>query len=129
MEDPGSIVEFTTEGRLTKNADGCVLEYDETGITGEEGVTTTILLENGSVILSRNGEEDTQMVFSKNSVFQSSVTTPEGVVRLNILAHDVKTELHEKCGSVALEYEMSMGGFASAGTLNLSFKSLGEWIN
>lgn len=127
--DPDSDVEFTTEGRLSKDTDGYILEYEETGITGTQGVTTKILLENGCVTLSRTGDEDSQMVFSKNSVYQSNVTTPSGIVRMNILAHDVKSELTDKCGSVNLEYELSMGDVSSAGKLNLSFKSLGEWIN
>jgi uncharacterized beta-barrel protein YwiB (DUF1934 family) len=128
-EDPGSIVEFTTEGRLFKEIDGYLLEYDESDLTGSEGVTTKILLENGSVTLSRNGEIDTQMVFSKNSVYQSNVSTPFGMVKMNILALNVSSELSDNSGNVNLEYEMSMGDVSSAGKLNLSFKSLGEWIN
>jgi uncharacterized beta-barrel protein YwiB (DUF1934 family) len=128
-EDPGSIVEFVTEGRLYKESDGYLIEYDESELTGRTGVTTKILLENGSVTMMRDGEIDSQMVFSKNSVFQSSVSTPGGVMHMNILATNLKSDLSDSRGSVDLEYELKLGDACSVGKLNLSFKSLGDWIN
>lgn len=128
-EDPGSIVEFVTEGRLSKETDGYLIEYDESDLTGSDGVTTKILLENGSVTMSRDGETDSSMVFSKNGVFESSVSTPYGMMRMNILATNLKSDLSDKRGNVDLEYELKLGDTCSAGKLNLSFKSLGDWIN
>lgn len=129
IEDPGAYVEFITEGKLTKEDNGYVIEYDEGGITGGEGLTTKIFVEDNSVTMLRNGKSDSQLVFTKNSVYQSSVSTPEGVMSINVLALEVKSEMSEERGNVNLEYELHMGGVASAGKLNLSFKTLGEWIN
>lgn len=129
IEDPGSYVEFITEGKLTKESNGYLIEYDESGMTGGESTTTKILVEDNSVTMLKSGKTDTQLVFTKNSVYQSSVSTPEGVMRMNVLALDVESKLSEECGNVNLEYEVHMGGLVSAGKLNLSFKSLGEWIN
>jgi uncharacterized beta-barrel protein YwiB (DUF1934 family) len=69
------------------------------------------------------------MVFLKDSVFQSNVSTPNGMMRMNILATKLKSDLAESGGNVDLEYELSLGDTCSAGKLNLSFKSLGDWIN
>jgi uncharacterized beta-barrel protein YwiB (DUF1934 family) len=129
IEDPGSIVEFVTEGRLSKQSDGYLIEYDESDLTGSDGVTTSILLDSSSVTMSRNGEEDSQMVFLKDSVFQSNVSTPSGMMRMNILATNLKSDLGEKSGKVDLEYELSLGDVCSAGKLILSFKSIDDWIN
>ncbi len=129
VEDPGSIVEFVTEGRLYKETDGYLIEYDESDLTGRNGVTTKILLESASVTMTRDGEVDPQMVFSKNSVFQSSVSTPGGMMRMNILATNMISDLSDSRGSVDLQYELKLGDASSAGKLNLSFKSLGDWIN
>jgi uncharacterized beta-barrel protein YwiB (DUF1934 family) len=128
-EDPDSIVEFVTEGRLFKETDGYRIEYDESDLTGTDGVTTKILLENGSVTMSRDGEIDSQMVFESGSVFQSSVSTPYGMMRMNILATNLKSDVNDDRGNVDLEYELSLGDTCSAGRLNLSFKSIGDWIN
>jgi uncharacterized beta-barrel protein YwiB (DUF1934 family) len=129
IEDPGSNMEFVTEGRLTRQQNGYLIEYDESDLTGSDGMTTQIFVEDGSVTMSRLGSNDTQLVFTKNSVYQSTVYTPEGKVRMNVLALDVKSEMSEDCGNINLEYELHMDGVVSAGKLNLSFKSLGEWIN
>jgi uncharacterized beta-barrel protein YwiB (DUF1934 family) len=129
IEDPGSYVEFITEGKLTKEKNGYVIEYDESGITGGDAMTTKIFVEDNSVTMLRSGKTDTQLVFTKNSVYQSSISTSEGVVSINVLALEVKSEIGEESGNVNLEYELYMGGIVSAGKLDLSFKTLGEWIN
>lgn len=129
IEDPGSYVEFITEGKLTKEGGGYIIEYDESEMTGDDGLTTKIFVEDNSVTMVRSGKTDTQLVFTKNSVYQSSIYTPEGKVRMNVLALEVKSEMSEDCGNINLEYELQMDGVVSAGKLDLSFKSLGEWIN
>ncbi len=129
IEDPGSYVEFITEGKLTKENGGYLIEYDESGMTGGEGLTTKIFVEDNSVTMFRSGKTETQLVFTKNSVYQSSLTTPEGVMYINILAREVKSEMSEDRGNINLEYELYAGEVVSSGKLNLSFKSLGEWIN
>ncbi len=122
-------IEFVTEGRLYKNVDGYRLEYDESELTGIEGVTTQLILEDGSVTLLRHGPIDTHMVFSKNSVFESNLTTPFGAIKMSILALRVDSELKEQSGSLSLEYELSMGELSTINKLDLSFKSVGECIN
>lgn len=123
------LVEFVTEGRLEIKPGGYLLEYDETELTGEEGVTTKLLLEDGSVTLMRNGEVDTHMVFKKNQVFQSNVSTPFGMVRMNIFAHHVESELNDRSGSLDLEYEVSTQDMSTTNRLILSFKRVEEYIN
>lgn len=123
------LVEFTTEGRLQVNPDGYLLEYDETELTGEEGVTTKVLLEGGSVTLSRNGEVDTHMVFKEKQVFESNLSTPFGMVHMSIFAHHVTSELCEKSGAINLEYEVNMDDVSTVNKLNLSFKRVKDCIN
>lgn len=122
-------IEFVTEGRLYKNADGYRLEYDESELTGVEGVTTQLILENESVTLLRQGPIDTHMVFSENRVFESNLSTPYGAMKMSILALRVDSELHDKSGSLSLEYELNMGEMSTVNKLDLSFKSMGDCIH
>ena len=122
-------IEFVTEGRLYKNADGYRLEYDESELTGIEGVTTQLILENESVTLLRQGPIDTHMVFSENRVFESNLSTPYGMLKMSILALRVDSELHEKSGSLNLEYEINMGDLSTINKLDLSFRNVGDCIN
>lgn len=123
------LVEFVTEGRLFVNANGYLLEYDESELMGEQGVTTQVLLEGASVTLSRNGEIDTHMVFKENQVFESNLSTPLGMVRMNIMAHHVDSKLKDNSGTLDLEYEVSTDNMSTINKLNLSFKRVNDRIN
>ncbi len=123
------LVEFVTEGRLYMNTDGYLLEYDESELTGEEGVTTSVLLEDGSVTLSRNGEIDTHLEFKKNQVFESNVSTPFGMVRMNVFAHHVTSEISDISGTLDLEYEVNTDNVSTLNKLNLSFRNVNDFIN
>lgn len=127
--DAQDVVEFVTEGRLYKNADGYLLEYDESELTGIEGVTTKLILEDESVTLLRSGGIDTHMVFSKNSVYESNFSTPFGDIRMSIFAHSVQSKLCEQSGSISLEYELNMGEYSTMNKLDLSFKNMKDCIN
>jgi uncharacterized beta-barrel protein YwiB (DUF1934 family) len=122
-------VEFVTEGRLFVNANGYLLEYDESELTGEQGVTTQVLLEGASVTLSRNGEVDTHMVFKENQVFESNVSTPFGMVHMNIMPHHIDSSIKDNSGTLDLEYEVSTDDMSTISKLFLSFKRVGELIN
>jgi len=123
------LVEFVTEGRLFVNSNGYLLEYDESELTGEEGVTTQVLLDGASVTLSRNGEIDTHMEFKKNQVFESNVSTPFGMVHMNILAHHIDSSIKDNSGTLDVEYEVSTDDMSTVNKLNLSFKRVNDRIN
>jgi uncharacterized beta-barrel protein YwiB (DUF1934 family) len=122
-------IEFMTEGTLQRSADGYLLEYDESALTGVEGVTTRLMLEGETVTLERSGAMDTHMVFAPGSVFQSNLGTSPGGTGMSIFATRVESRLQEKSGSLSLEYEMSMGEFFTANKLDLSFRSMEERTN
>lgn len=124
----GEYIELVTEGRLYREGSGYIIEFDESDLTGRDGVTTQIRLENGSVTLSRNGEDSTHLVFSKNSVYESNFSTPFGIMHLSILPILIKSDLSDERGSLSLEYELKTGECCSLGKLDLSFKSLGGSI-
>jgi uncharacterized beta-barrel protein YwiB (DUF1934 family) len=122
-------VEFMTEGRIFKNAEGYLLEYDESELTGVDGCTTRLILKDGSVTLLRSGSSDMHMIFSPHSVYESTVTTPEGTRRISIFAMRVESQLFEQSGSLCLEYELSVGDLSTVNKLDLSFKSMEGCIN
>jgi uncharacterized beta-barrel protein YwiB (DUF1934 family) len=121
-------VEFVTEGCLTRTADGYLLDYEESELTGAEG-TTRLILKGDSVTLLRNGGSDMHMIFAPHSVYESSVTTPEGVMRMSLFAMRVESHMLEKSGHLSLEYELSVGSLSTIGRLDLSFKSMEGCIN
>lgn len=123
---PNEAVEFVTEGMLSRNEEGYLLEYDESALTGVEGVKTRLVLEGETVTLERTGAIDTHMVFSPGSVFQSSLHSSAGISNMSIFATRVESRLQEKSGSLKLEYEMNVGELYTMNRLDLSFKNMEE---
>jgi len=123
-------LEFMTEGRLIKTADGYLLEYDETELTGEEGCIIRLILKDNSVTLLRTGaNNEVHMIFAPHSVYESSIETPEGVLRMSLFPLRVESELKENSGHLSLEYELSIGSLSTVNKLDLSFKSVEGCVN
>jgi len=127
--EPEEAVEFVTEGTLQRSAEGVLLEYDESALTGVEGVKTRLMIEGETVTIERSGALDTQMVFTPGSVFQSSLSSPAGRTDMSIFATRVESRLQEKSGTLSLEYEMSMGDLFTVNKLDLSFRNMEERVN
>ena len=51
-------LELVTEGTLEKSASGWMLEYQESDLTGMEGVATVFEIEDKKITLSRTGNPD-----------------------------------------------------------------------
>ena len=123
------LIEFVTEGRFCKLSDGCLLEYDESALTGIDGCTTTLTLKNGSVTLQRSGLLETQIIFSPGSVYQGHYTTPHGNLDISVYAVRIKSHLGDNDGSLSLEYELNLGDLVSVNKLDLSFKQMRDCIS
>ena len=63
MDQEPDIIELVTEGTLEYNDGGWDICYDETQLTGLEGVTTHFRVEQDRILLTRTGRLNSQMVF------------------------------------------------------------------
>ena len=59
------VIELVTEGTMEFTNGGWDISYEESALTGLEGVTTTFRVEQGKVILTRSGKLNSQMVFQQ----------------------------------------------------------------
>ena len=66
------VIELVTEGTMTFRNGGWDISYEESALTGLEGVTTTFRVEPGKVTLTRTGKLRSEMVFSFHSRFSVS---------------------------------------------------------
>ena len=65
------VIELVTEGTMDFREGGWDISYQESALTGLEGVTTTFRVEPGKVTLSRTGRLHSQMVFQEGEVHES----------------------------------------------------------
>ena len=59
------VIELVTEGTMEFRNGGWDISYEETALTGLEGVTTTFRVEPGRVILTRTGKLNSRMIFEE----------------------------------------------------------------
>ncbi len=127
--DTNELIELITEGRLKKDPQGFLIEYDESILTGTDGCTTSLLINDDSVTLQRSGEDGMQMIISPGRVYKRDLSTPSGMMSLYIYALRVESKLSENEGSLLFEYELNMGSLSSINTIDLSFKRMKDCVN
>ena len=112
-QDP-EVVELVTEGTLEKLEDGWNISYEESALTGLEGVKTSFMLQPGKITLSRTGRLQSQMVFQVGVLHESLYRMEFGAMLIGVCAVDLDYHMTEAGGTVELAYridiEHSAGG-------------------
>ena len=108
MGQEPDVIELVTDGRLEKLPDGWKLSYEETALTGLEGVHTTFLLEEGCVTLTRTGKLNSQMVFREGITHDSLYQMEFGALMISVCATSIRWNLSEDGGVVDLKYKIEI---------------------
>lgn len=108
------VVELVTEGTLEKLEDGWNICYDESTLTGLEGVKTSFMLQPGKITLTRSGRLQSQMIFQVGILHESLYRMEFGAMLIGVCAIDLDYSMSEDGGTVELAYridiEHSAGG-------------------
>ena len=64
-------IELVTEGVLEQDGTAWKLSYEESELTGLQGVSTTFLIDQKNVTLKRTGRLNSQMVFQEGVAYDS----------------------------------------------------------
>lgn len=99
-------IELVTEGTMAFRDGGWDISYEETALTGMEGVTTTFRVEPGKVTLLRTGKLTSTMVFQENVAYDSLYQLEFGALLMTVKATSVIYDLVPDGGMVDLVYEI-----------------------
>ena len=112
-QDP-EVIELVTEGTMERLENGWNISYEESALTGLEGVTTSFLLQPGKITLSRTGKLQSQMVFQVGVPHESLYRMEFGAMLISVCAVDLDYHITAEGGTVELAYrieiEHSAGG-------------------
>lgn len=111
------IIELVTEGVMELCQDGWEISYEESELTGLEGVTTTFRVEQGRVILTRSGQLNSHMVFQEGTSHDSLYQMPFGTLMLTVKATRVFYDIVPDGGSIDLVYHITIEN-AEAGVID-----------
>lgn len=111
-QDP-DVIELVTDGTLEKTENGWLISYDESALTGLEGVTTSFLLENDGITLKRTGKLNSQMVFRVGESHESLYEMEFGALLLSVSATAICWDISFDGGTVDMGYEIRIENDAS----------------
>ena len=106
-QDP-DIIELVTEGVLEQTDNGWKLSYEESDLTGLQGVSTTFIFCDGEVTLTRKGKFNSQMVFREGVTHDSLYQTEFGALMLTVCATKVSADITPAGGVVDLRYNIEI---------------------
>ena len=102
-QDP-EVIELVTEGTMEFRSGGWDISYEESALTGLEGVTTTFRVEPGKVILTRTGALKSQMIFEQGVPHDSLYQMPFGALMLTVKATSVFYDIVPDGGVIDISY-------------------------
>ena len=102
------IIELTTDGTMEFHHGGWDISYEESALTGLEGVTTTFRVEPGKVTLTRKGKLNSQMVFQEGVSHDSLYQMPFGALMLTVKATSVFFDITPDGGVIDLSYHINI---------------------
>ena len=102
------VIELVTDGTMEFHDGGWEIAYEETELTGLEGVTTVFRVEPGKVTLSRTGRLNSQMVFQQGVAHESLYQMEFGALMLTVLATSVYYDIVPDGGVIDLVYNISI---------------------
>lgn len=102
------VIELVTEGVMELRDGGWDIRYEESELTGLEGVTTTFRVEPGKVILTRVGKLSSQMVFQEGLSHDSLYQMAFGTLMLTVRALQVFFDITPDGGTIDLVYEINI---------------------
>lgn len=104
MDQEPDIIELVTEGTLEYRDGGWNVEYEETDLTGMQGVTTLFRVEPDKIVLTRRGKLNSQMVFQEGVRHDSLYEMEFGALMISVCAKRIMLRLDENGGMIDLIY-------------------------
>jgi len=106
-QEPDTI-ELVTEGTLEEISGGWRLCYEESDLTGLQGVFTTFQVEDKTVTLTRTGRLNSQMVFREGVPHDSLYQMEFGALMMTVCATKVSADITEDGGVIDLVYNIEI---------------------
>ena len=107
-EQEPETIELVTEGTMEFTDGGWDIRYEESALTGLEGVVTTFRVEPGKVILKRTGKLNSLMVFQQGVPHDSLYQMEFGALMITVQATHVFFDIVPDGGAIDLSYAIEI---------------------
>jgi uncharacterized beta-barrel protein YwiB (DUF1934 family) len=110
--DP-EVIELVTEGTMEYRNGGWDISYQESALTGLEGVTTTFRVEPDRIILRRTGKLQSEMIFQEGVSHDSLYQMAFGTLMMTVKATFVYFDIVEDGGTIDVSYTIDIENTAA----------------
>ena len=125
-EEPQT-VEFITGGKLQRFGRKLRVSYEESDLTGMEGVTAAFEVDGDRVTLERTGKLRSRMEFVEGQKTESLYSMDFGAMLLGVTARRVESHMTDEGGSIHLEYGVELEqNFLGLNTYDIQVKTVEE---
>ena len=100
------VIRLDTEGTMEFRSGGWNITYEESALTGLEGVTTTFRVEPEKITLTRTGRLTSTMVFQEGVPHDSLYRMEFGALMISVNATRLFFDIVEDGGSIDLVYNI-----------------------
>ena len=101
-------IELITEGSMYKKGDAYYITYKESELTGMDGTTTTVKVQDKKVTILRFGTNNTQLIFEKGKHHVCCYDTMYGAISVGVWAQNVKIDLDDNGGEIFANYSIDV---------------------
>ncbi len=108
MDQEPDVIELTTEGTMEFRNGGWDICYEESDLTGLEGVKTTFRVEPDQVILTRTGRLNSQMIFRVGVTHESLYQMEFGALMISVRASHLFFDILPEGGTIDLIYDIDI---------------------
>ncbi|MPW27206.1 DUF1934 family protein [Alkalibaculum sp. M08DMB] len=124
-DGPEDIVELITQGEIYKKRKSDYIIYDETQVSGLEGTTTTLKIDDNKIAIIRLGSTNSHMIFEKGKKNFNTYSTPYGDMSMMVYtkAIDINYNSDNNPTNIYVDYNIEIQGLASTrNVLNIEVK-------
>lgn len=108
MDQEPDVIELVTAGTMEFRDDGWDISYEESDLTGLEGVSTTFRVEPQQIILTRTGKLNSQMVFRQGQTHESLYQMEFSALMISVRPTFIFFDLLPEGGSIDLVYDIDI---------------------
>ncbi|MCL1834871.1 MAG: DUF1934 domain-containing protein [Oscillospiraceae bacterium] len=106
-ENPGGF-ELMTDGIYTRSKGLTTFSYEESDLTGINGLFTTFNIEPDRIILRRGSNTNSDMVFSEDQKHHFLYETPYGSITMGIDTHSITKNFRDDGGHLEIVYDIEV---------------------
>lgn len=112
VDGDGDKTELVTEGEYAMRNGKYLLRYKEHLADVGDDCTTIIKIDDSTVVMSRNGSINTQMIFEGGKRHMSHYETPLGSFTIGVNTEELRVDVSENGGEVEIKYILDINNSA-----------------